>query len=981
PRLNYNGADTIVYQVCNTNCANACDTGVVYVAICPVNDPPVITDVIDTILINTSDTVCPPLADVDDAINTLTVSTVNCGTINGTVSVINGCIAYTPTTNWIGTQVICVSVCDTSGACDTGTVTIVVLPVNNPPVAQKISVFTCDSTSVGVNVAASTSDPDGNLMTYSYGPVSGGTWTVTGNGSGVYYNNTPGVYTMEYYVCDISNIPVSPLCDTNIIRFTVIPCDGNNNPPVANDDEVMTAIDSVTIINELANDFDPDGDPLNVTIIGGPGLPGATASLNGDNTVTYTSPVAGNDTVVYAICDPYGACDTAIIIIHVGTVNGNNHPPVAVDDFGTTDYQTPVNVPVQGNDHDPDGDPLTTTSIPVPPTGGTATINPDGTITYTPTTANAYNPDTFTYVICDGGTPVLCDTATVVIYINNSVVAVNECTETGYNHTTVINVLANDYDPDIIDSIWVAGTISLPNTQGTTFVDLKGRIHYIPRNDTCGFIDTFAYVLVDEAGSIDTGYVCVDIKCCEKPVGVTDTISIAAGDSVAIIVTLNDTISGPTTVNQIVTGPQHGTAYFVNDTTVMYVSANGYCGKDTFTYVGENLCGLDTAEVIVNVICNTKPVAVNDTQTICLQDTITFTPLGNDIDADGNHIRITGIGAPSSSGLINIQALTDSTITISSNGTASVITLDYYICDNGLPVKCDTGTITVRITPCPTPQVTPIYDTLQACVTTDSICIDQYVSLPANTNWTITNMCEPANGTLTYSSHCFNYVPNTGFFGNDTMCVTVCTDQGNCTTAPVVITTVDCIIQAVDEPCDLDTTIINTPITLDVLANDLIPAAADTIVTLATQPANGSAVVNANNTVTYTPNANYKGTEQFSYIVCAATGSYIYCDTANICITVVDTTQPCYIPNGFSPNGDGVNDNYVIPCKDRTPDGTVRIFDRWGVEVWFSKGGYQNDWDGKNMDGTILPDGTYYIIYEYNDGTNRREAKFVVIHR
>jgi len=213
------------------------------------------------------------------------------------------------------------------------------------------------------------------------------------------------------------------------------------------------------------------------------------------------------------------------------------------------------------------------------------------------------------------------------------------------------------------------------------------------------------------------------------------------------------------------------------------------------------------------------------------------------------------------------------------------------------------------------------------------------------------------------------------------MCVTVCTDLGNCTTAPVIITTVDCIIQAVDEPCDLDTAIINTPITVDVLANDIIPVAADTTVTLITQPVNGVAVVNANNTVTYTPNTGFKGQEQFSYQVCAVSGSYIYCDTANICITVVDTAQPCFIPNGFSPNGDGVNDNYVIPCKDRSPLGTVRIFNRWGVEVWFSEGAYQDNFAGKNMEGIDLPDGTYYIIYEYNDGTNRREAKFVVIHR
>jgi len=95
--VDYFGSDTITYQLCNTNCVNACDTGTVIVGVCPVNDPPVITDVVDTIYINTSDTVCPPIVDVDDALNTLTVTTFDCDTINGTITVVKGCIVYVPT--------------------------------------------------------------------------------------------------------------------------------------------------------------------------------------------------------------------------------------------------------------------------------------------------------------------------------------------------------------------------------------------------------------------------------------------------------------------------------------------------------------------------------------------------------------------------------------------------------------------------------------------------------------------------------------------------------------------------------------------------------------------------------------------------------------------------------------------------------------------------------------------------------------------
>jgi gliding motility-associated-like protein len=983
PTLNYFGSDTITYQLCNVACANACDTATVVVSICPVNDPPVVPDVRDTIYVNTTDTVCLAISDVDDTL--FNVSTFPCGPINGTVSVVNGCIVYVPTTNYVGTQVICVSVCDNNGGCDTATVTVVVVPVNRAPIGLKISAATCSTNPIGVNVAAATTDPDGDAMNYSYSAVTGpgaSTWTVTGNGSAVFSATTPGVYSLTYYVCDQALIYPGSLCDTNIITIRVISCDSTNNPPVATDDAAVTTVNTGIVVNELANDYDADGDPLTVTLLCGPSLGGATAVLNADNTVSYSSPVTGIDTICYAICDPSGACDSAIIVVYVDSTVNTNHPPIAVDDFGTTTYVTPITVSVLANDHDPDGDVITVTAIPCSPTSGTATINPNGTITYSPdSSANAYNPDTFCYVICDNKIPALCDTATVIINIVNSVVAVNECVETGFQHPIGINVLANDYDPEHVDSFWVASVFNLPNTLGSVTLGGRAGIVYTPRPDTCGYIDTFAYIIQDETGAIDTGYVCVSITCCLAPVGVNDVTQVLTGDSVTVVVTANDTISGDITVNQVLLAPLHGTATFINDSTVRYVPAAGYCGYDTFAYNGENTCGFDTAFVVVQVICNTKPDAVNDIQTICLRDTLTFSPLANDVDADGDSLHISGFGPLNNPFGLTVSNITDSTITIISNGATGDVNLQYYICDNGLPVKCDTATIAIHIDACNPPVVKDIYDTLSSCVSNDSLFFADYVTLGGNYTWSVNSMCQPDNGTLVYTNTAFLYTPNTGFFGNDTFCVVICTNIGICDTAQIVMTTVDCLIDAIDEACDVDTTIINTPITVDVLANDILPYAADTTVTIAKTPANGTAVVNANNTVTYTPNAGFKGTEQFTYLVCGVTGDFVYCDSATVCITVIDTTVNCYIPNGFSPNGDGTNDTYVIPCGENNPKATVRIFDRWGVEVWFSNGPYANDFAGKNMQGTVLPDGTYYIIYEYNDGTNRREAKFVVIQR
>ena len=187
--------------------------------------------------------------------------------------------------------------------------------------------------------------------------------------------------------------------------------------------------------------------------------------------------------------------------------------------------------------------------------------------------------------------------------------------------------------------------------------------------------------------------------------------------------------------------------------------------------------------------------------------------------------------------------------------------------------------------------------------------------------------------------------------------------------------------QAVDESCEFYTTLTGEPITLNVIANDTIPWASDTTVRILTLPQSGALMLNADNTITYASGNGYEGHAEFTYSICLLTGSVELCDTAAICISVIDTLPPCYLPNAFSPNGDGVNDLYKIPCSVKNPKASLRIFNRWGAEVWFSNGPYLNDWDGSNKQGVPLPDGTYYVIFEYNNGTGNRYARSVAIQR
>lgn len=70
------------------------------------------------------------------------------------------------------------------------------------------------------------------------------------------------------------------------------------------------------------------------------------------------------------------------------------------------------------------------------------------------------------------------------------------------------------------------------------------------------------------------------------------------------------------------------------------------------------------------------------------------------------------------------------------------------------------------------------------------------------------------------------------------------------------------------------------------------------------------------------------------------------------------------IPNTITPDGDNVNDVWNIPEIDNFPDVTVKIFNRWGAEV-FSSTGYNEPWDG-TTEGDELPTASYYYIIDYN---------------
>ncbi|WP_461131540.1 SdrD B-like domain-containing protein, partial [Spirosoma aerophilum] len=101
-------------------------------------------------------------------------------------------------------------------------------------------------------------------------------------------------------------------------------------------------------------------------------------------------------------------------------------------------------------------------------------------------------------------------------------------------------------------------------------------------------------------------------------------------------------------------------------------------------------------------------------------------------------------------------------------------------------------------------------------------------------------------------------------------------------------------------------------------------------------------------------------------------------------LNLPQTFLTIFIPEGFSPNGDGINDLFVI----RGVAGltvSLEVYNRWGHLV-YTNDDYKNDWDGKPNTGIAIasdangvPDGTYYYVINTSDG--RKFVRYMTINR
>jgi hypothetical protein len=314
---------------------------------------------------------------------------------SGTVVISNNQIVYTSAAGFVGVDTFRYTVSDGQGGSASALVTVTIDgQANNQPVIRDDAASVMFGQSVAINVLANDSDADGDaLSVVGVGTPSNGSALLSGNV--VTYMPAQGFSGQDAFTYTASDGRGGE--GTATVRITVAM--QANRDPVANNDSAATAGVPV-VINVLANDSDPDGDPLSIVNVTTP-INGGSAVRTG-NAVTYT-PVGGFigiDRFSYTISDGRGGTATALVTVNVSPPA--NVPPVAVPDA----YTIPAAVsslvlPVLANDSDPDGDPLTIIGVTQPPvSGGTVAITDFGqTLTFTRQTTL---PVTFNYTISDG---------------------------------------------------------------------------------------------------------------------------------------------------------------------------------------------------------------------------------------------------------------------------------------------------------------------------------------------------------------------------------------------------------------------------------------------------------------------------------------------------------------------------------------------------------------------------------------------------
>jgi len=682
---------------------------------------------------------------------------------------------YTPTVGFVGVDTFTYTITDGWGQNATATVTITV-PPDPPPVARPDS-FTIDyNTSATFDVLANDSDPTNDPMSITaVGQPAHGT-AVIANGKIAYTptHGYSGADSFTYTVADDKGGATTATVSIMVVH-------SSNRSPSAVNDSYATPVNTANTLTPQANDTDPDGDALMVTVIGTPAH-GVAVITSGGAGVRYTPQTGylGTDSFDYTVSDGYGGQASARITV---TIMPNNRPPTPLNDSaGLLVANTTATIPVLVNDTDPDGDALSIAAVGAPAHGVTTIVG--NTITYAPA-ANYSGQDSFTYTVSDGKGGLATATVNAVVTINHPPVARD------YGPVTLKNrawlpltsmVTDPDYDPITVTSVGVS-------LHGASLIKDAAGVDYTPPANYSG-PDSFTYTVSDGRGGTATANVLVNASTSYAPYtgdrrvnlvqGVTSELYLDGG---------NPNASGWS--YGVLTAPTHGTMSTIGPYGLFtYTPAYDYTGPDSLKFtISDGRGGTYSGWLYITVVQSAehRPVVQADGPfNTAFNTPITLTTLlNNDSDPDGEPLEIVGVVQ----GTGGRAALVDSHTVVfipDNNFSGSNASFSYYVTDGKSPPILGAVSITVgsgNHAPSAAADVATAVSgaaTMIDVLSNDSDADGDTLSLSA--------VGTPGHGTAVISGTKVLYTPAAGYSGSDSFSYTVSDGKGGSTSATVTVT-------------------------------------------------------------------------------------------------------------------------------------------------------------------------------------------------
>ncbi|MCV6629210.1 MAG: Ig-like domain-containing protein [Flavobacteriaceae bacterium] len=723
PETNFVGDDSFSYTICDTANPANCDSAMVFIKVIPnegnitvANDDAYIGIGSNPITANVLDNDFDPEGNVQVVNTTLVVAA-----SNGEVTIAaNGAFSYQPNDGFAGSDSFVYEVIDDGNpiAMDQATVyltvnmssTIAVDDINNVFEGQ-VAIGNVLTNDIVAGSSKSVRIPSGGITS-----TNGVEIVINTNGNYEYKAGSDAGGTVDTFVYEVCDGADPANCDSATVTIKILHSTlEDNHAPIANADTANTYAGVAVGGNVMSNDFDPDGDAIQVTTITVTTSSGVDVNIDaatGKYTYTPKNGFIGKDSFSYTVCEVAsgGLCDTAKVTITVIPSNGENKT-FANDDAYFRLGNGDISGNVLDNDFDPEGDAQTVITAAVEvPLNGSLVLNADGSFVYT-VNPSYVGADKFVYRVCDNGNPQACDLATVYLTIKmGTTVAIDDINSIFMDETATGNVLTNDV---VAGDVKTVTTNSVTSAQGVAVsITEDGTYIYTPPTGYIGG-DTFAYTVCDGSNPAVCDEAVVHIQVLPEPGDETNSPPIANTDTAKTLMDIaingnvlsndfdpdGDAIISKPVTNSNIASKQGAKIVLQENGNFSYEPVPGFIGQDTFEYILEDDANpKNTAKGLVVVTVfpldrGNSTFANDDAYLTFAGKIVKENVLLNDFDPEGNTqtVNTTPVVAPQNGTLVlNNDGSFEYMPNPGSSGTDQFV---YQVCDDGSEQACDQATV------------------------------------------------------------------------------------------------------------------------------------------------------------------------------------------------------------------------------------------------------------------------------------------------